>query len=182
VFGAAEFSPGGFQVAVSTLSFDRATPLVANAGPDLTVRAPRSVNEFVSVILDGSASQGAISDYSFEVISTPPDNTGPPSGQSSCIISFNDSVIFLNSPRVVFIAGTPSPAPIVAGSCLGNANPPIATLPTQAQLVISGSRFKAYDKPRVFNDLAGKSIVVRLTVTDLVGNKATDDVTIRLVR
>ena len=62
MFGAAEFSPGGFQVAVSTLSFDRATPLVANAGPDLTVRAPRSVNEFVSVILDGSASQGAISD------------------------------------------------------------------------------------------------------------------------
>jgi hypothetical protein len=181
VFGPAEFNPGGFQVASSQLSFDRATPLMANAGPDLTVRAPRAVGQYVSVILSGAASTGAVGSYSFEVISTPPESGGVESGRSSCIISFETASAFLNAPPL-FIVGIPVATPVVAGSCLGNVKPPIATLPSQAQLVINGTKFGGYDKPPLFNDLAGKSIVVRLTVTDLIGNKATDDVTIRLVR
>jgi hypothetical protein len=47
---------------------------------------------------------------------------------------------------------------------------------------ISGSRFKSYFEPCIFNDLAGKQIVVRLTLTDTVGNTSSDEVTINLVR
>jgi hypothetical protein len=181
VFGTSEFNPGGFQVASSQLSFDRATPLAADAGPDRTVRAPRMLGQIVSIILDGAASRGAISSYSFEVISTPPDSSGNPSGRSSCLISFEEASDFLNAPPL-FIVGIPVKTPVLLGSCLTNAVPPAATLPSQAQLVINGSRFENFQVGQVFNDLAGKSIVVRLTVTDLVGNKASDDVTIRLVR
>jgi hypothetical protein len=182
VFGAAEFAPGGFQVASSQLSFDRATPLIANAGPDLTVKAPRAINTVTSVILEGAASTGAVLEYSFEVISTPGGAvTSYDTGRSSCLISFEEAAVFNNTPAPIFF-GTVQAKPIVAGSCLGLANPPQNTLPSQAQLVINGTRIGGYNTPPTFWDLAGKSIVVRLTVTDLVGNKATDDVTIRLVR
>ena len=182
VFGPSELAPGGAQIAASETSLDQDAPLAANIGPDISVRAPRSISDFPTIILDGAASVGDVVDYRFEVISTPPrSGGGTESLQSSCIVPFDVVDAFLNAPPI-FIVGIPVATPVLAGSCLTNVVPPPAIAPSQAILVLSGADVVGYPYRRVFDDIAGESIVVRLTVTDSLGNTASDDLTINLTR
>jgi hypothetical protein len=177
-FGLSELAPGGQQVVASEMSFDRAPALRADPGPDIRVRAPRTIDEVVTVVLDGVASRGAVASTAFSIVSTPDAGNGFP---SSCLISFEE-FIDTTLPGTL-IPGTdvviPRPKPI----CVGAAPRIIPITKTQAQLVILGSRAPSgINGQRTFNNLVGQRIVVRLTVTDLVGNTASDDLIINLVR
>jgi hypothetical protein len=159
VFGKNGAEPGGAHLISTDLSFNGDLPLLANAGPDITVRAPDFVNDNSLFLLDGAASRGAIRSYTWTVT----ESNLPSTPFFGCFIGSN--VIEISVVRMFRCdLFAPFDSTVFTGQPL-----------TASQV---GFRFRGvsvpFSNPPRFLDIAGTAMTIQLTVQDAAGNTSSD--------
>ena len=161
VFSKNGAEPGGIHLISTDRSFNGDMQLSANAGADITVRAPDFVNDASLFFLDGAASRGAIKSYTWTVI----ESNLPTSPFYGCFAGSN-----VKEVSVVRLFPCNLTAPFDNTVFTGQ--------PLKASQV--GFKFTGvsvpFSNPPRFLDIAGSFMTIQLTVQDPAGNTSSDTV------
>jgi len=159
VFSKNGAEPGGVHLLSTDLSFNGDAQLAANAGPDITVRAPDFVGDVSLFFLDAAASRGTIKSYTWTVI----ESNLPSSPFYGCFSGSN--VKELNVVRFFPCnLTTPFDNTVFTGQPLKA---------SQVGFKFTGVSVPFSNPPR-FLEIAGSSMVIQLTIQDIAGNTSSD--------
>jgi hypothetical protein len=159
VFSKNGAEPGGVHLISTDLSFNGNVQISANAGPDITVRAPDFVRDTSLFFLDAAASRGAIKSYTWTVI----ESDVPSTPFFGCFSGSN-----VKELSVVRLFPCNLTAPFDSTVFTGQ--------PLKASQV--GFKFTGvsvpFSNPPRFLDIAGSSMTIQLTIQDAAGNTSSD--------
>jgi hypothetical protein len=166
VFSKNGAEPGGIHLISTDRSFNGDVQLVANAGPDISVRAPDFAGDASLFVLDGAASRGGIRSYVWTITeSNLP--TIPLAGCYSDGSLVKELGVSRFAPCSLF---TPFNNNVFTGQPL---------TASQVGFKINGVNVP-FSNPAKFQDLAGTSMTVQLTITDAAGNTSSDTLKVTL--
>jgi hypothetical protein len=150
---------GGAHLLSTDLSFNGDVPLLANAGPDITVRAPDFIGDASLFFLDGAGSRGGIKSYTWTIT----ESNAPTAPLQGCYSGdVKEVAISRFAPCGLF---APFDSTVFTGQPLKA---------SQVGFKLNGVPVCCFVTPQRLLDLAGLAMTVQLTIRDAAGNTAID--------